>query len=153
MDMDLHCRTSVWPLIHVNTTFVTVVEFDGSKNFFQAFIAVTPRHAIIKRYLDLFLKHYKGELKTKKKDKVNFKKGTVLLRIAHRQVIAEQPDLVSLIQLWKEARYNQRKFAHIEKPPGPTPVASNLALPYTPSSPATQNPNLQVLSEPRPTAT
>lgn len=118
MDVDLHCRTSVWPLIHVNTTFVTVVEFDGSKNFFQAFIAVTPRHAIIKRYLDLFLKHYKGELKTKKKDKVNFKKGTVLLRIAHRQVIAEQPDLVSSIQLWTEIKYNPIKFAHIEKPPG-----------------------------------
>jgi len=116
MDMDLHCRTSVWPLIHVNTTFVTVVEFDGSEKFFQAFIAVTPRHAIIKRYLDLFLKHYKGELKTTKK--VNFKKGTVLLRIAYQQVIAEQPDLVSSIQLWKEARYNRRKFAHIEKPPG-----------------------------------
>ena len=114
MDVDLKCRMSVWPLIRPTTTFVTVWEA-GSNDFFQAFIGATPRHPIVKRYLELFLELYQRTLI----EPVSDKKGVVLLRMAYEQVVAKQPELVSSIQLWNETKYDLVDFPHIELPPGP----------------------------------
>lgn len=114
MDVDLKCRMPIWPLINPTTTFVTVWEA-GSNDFFQAFIGATPHHPIVKRYLELFQELYQRELT----EPVNDKKGVVLLRMAYEQVIAQQPDLLSSIQLWNETQYDPIEFPNIELPPGP----------------------------------
>jgi hypothetical protein len=117
MDVDLSCRVSVWPLIHLNTSFVTIREY-ASDDFFQAFIAVTKHHPIIKRYLDLFLIYYNGELNEQVKDD----KGVVLLRMAHDQILLELPELASTVQLWNETLFNRTAFPDVEAPPGTTKV-------------------------------
>jgi Glycosyltransferase sugar-binding region containing DXD motif len=107
MDLDLECLNVTWPSIHVDTTFVTVWE-GGSNDFFQAFIGATPRHPIIKRYLHLFVEYYRGNI-TFEKDFV----GVVLLRMAYEQVIVEQPELITTIQLWNETEYDPIEFPSI----------------------------------------
>ena len=76
------------PLLHDNTTFATnFVHRDSNYigHFFQAFMAVTPHHAIIERYLHLFLLHYQGKLTHPiKKGPL----GVILLRQAFDDVVA-----------------------------------------------------------------
>ena len=118
MDVDLECRIPAWPHIHPNTTFVTVWEF-GSNDFFQAFIGATPHHAIVKRYLDLFLEYYRGGNNVTAFDfhRVQDKKGVVLLRIAYDQIVHEQPEVMSTIQLWNETLYDPTTYSREESSP------------------------------------
>lgn len=122
MDVDLQCRMSVWSLIAPSTTFVTILEH-GSRNFFQAFIGATPRHPILKRYLDLFLVFYRGKLEMD----VNEKKGVVLLRLAYDQILAEHPNNVE-VQVWDEQVYDVEKFPSVEPPGGAEALCQYLVV-------------------------
>lgn len=111
MDVDLECIFPAWPIIHINTTFVTTWE-SGSNDFFQAFVGATPQHPILERYLDLFLQYYRGNITI-----VNDKKGVVLLRMAYEQVTREHPELMQTIQIWNETVYDPIAFPNVEHTP------------------------------------
>lgn len=64
-DVDLGVRLNVWTVLNPNTEFSTIRVHNASKQpgaFFQAFMAVTPHHAVIERYLQLFYEYYEGHL-------------------------------------------------------------------------------------------
>jgi Glycosyltransferase sugar-binding region containing DXD motif len=102
MDVDIESRVVVWPLLPVGTSFASVWEH-GSQDIFQSFLAATPRHPIIQRYLDLFRIYYQGKLR----DTINHKKGVVLLRMAYDQVTSQSnATWRSTLQMWNETLYN-----------------------------------------------
>jgi len=64
-DVDLGVRMSVWDILQHNTTFSSVTSNtkpNEPKTFFQAFMAATPRHPFVRRYIELFYDHYAGKL-------------------------------------------------------------------------------------------
>ena len=86
-DVDLGVRMNLWNVIRENTEFVTVRVHRQSKYpgaFFQAFIGVTPHHAVIRRYIELFLDYYRGEISIKGP------LGVLLLKRAYDEIEAEQ---------------------------------------------------------------
>lgn len=104
LDVDVGVRVALWSsnntnadnnnlknnqvvLLHANTTFATNFVHRNSNFigcFFQAFMATTPNHAIVERYLHLFLLHYQGKLtKSIKKGPL----GVILLRQAFDDVM------------------------------------------------------------------
>jgi hypothetical protein len=102
MDVDLESRLVVWSLLPVNTSFASVWEH-GSRDIFQSFLAATPQHPIIQRYLDLFRIYYQGKLQ----DPINHKKGVVLLRMAYDQITLESNYSWRLtLQMWNETLYH-----------------------------------------------
>jgi len=68
-DVDLWVRKSVWNILQHNTTFSSVTSNtkpNEPKTFFHAFMAATPRHPLVRRYIELFYElfydHYRGVL-------------------------------------------------------------------------------------------
>ena len=77
--------------------------------FFQAFIGVTPHHPIIKRYLELFVKYYEGEVT------VNGPVGVYFLRMAYDDASNQEKKNV---ELWQEMRYHPDLFPDVKAPTG-----------------------------------
>mmetsp|Transcript_13153 Transcript_13153/g.16043 ORF Transcript_13153/g.16043 Transcript_13153/m.16043 type:complete len:422 (+) Transcript_13153:41-1306(+) len=107
-DLDIQARISIWDVIDTKTKFVVPKVHKDSKRFgafFQAFIGVTERNPIMKRYLELFNDFYdKGE----HDDAV----GVTLLRKAYDKCPKQHKSSV----LWQEVRYNAEYFADVEPP-------------------------------------
>ena len=119
MDVDIQARLNVMDVIRTNTTFCTVMVHRDSNhrgNFFQAFIASTPRNPILKRYLELFEMHYHGLLD------IHGPLGVILLRKAHDDVVGtprhpkpyEQHG--QQVELWGEVRYSRELFPDVPPP-------------------------------------
>lgn len=109
LDVDLGVRMNLFRALRgaTTTTFATVRVHRRSHNvgaFFQAFLAASPRHPILERYVDLFLEYYDGRLPQYKGRPL----GVVLLRLAHDQVLAERPGLNGTVELWQEVQYDTK---------------------------------------------
>ncbi|CAB9502136.1 expressed unknown protein [Seminavis robusta] len=142
LDVDVGVRMHLLDVLQPNTTFATSLVHRDSKhpgNFFQAFMATTPRHAILERYLQLFLEHYQGTRPIQRGPL-----GVILLRQAFDDVIMSEgeiwamngkpvndkdksfrlgPKLVDTrhhgrIQLWQEVLYNPKFLSNVV--PAPT---------------------------------
>ncbi|KAL7542837.1 hypothetical protein ACHAXR_012143 [Thalassiosira sp. AJA248-18] len=109
-DIDIEARMSSWDVIAPNTEFVTTFVHKDSNHhggFFQAFIGVTPKHAIMKRYLELFVQYYEGKLD------VNGPLGVYFLRMAYDAIIGEKKD--EAVDLWQEVRYSPDLFPDVKR--------------------------------------
>ena len=99
LDVDVGVRMPLLDVLDLNTTFATILVHKDSShlgNFFQAFMATTARHAVLERYLQLFLQHYQGKLSRPIK---RGPLGVILLRQAFDDVILNQPKEVSFVNL------------------------------------------------------
>jgi Glycosyltransferase sugar-binding region containing DXD motif len=88
LDVDVGLRMPLTDVLEANTTFATTLVHKDSQHiggFFQAFMASTPRHAILERYLELFLEHYQGKRPVKKGPL-----GVILLRQAFDDVVLQK---------------------------------------------------------------
>lgn len=113
-DIDIEARMTLWNVIATQTEFVTTFVHKDSNHlggFFQAFIGVTPHHAIMKRYLELFVRYYEGELK------VNGPLGVYFLRMAYDDIIGKDntKNNDSTIDLWQEIRYTPELFPDVQR--------------------------------------
>ena len=105
---------SLWDVISPRTEFVTTFVHKDSNHlggFFQAFIGVIPRSTIMKRYLELFVLYYEGELK------VNGPLGVYFLRMAYDAIIGKTHDNNDdgTIDLWQEVRYTPERFPYVKR--------------------------------------
>jgi len=103
-DVDIEARVNVFDVLRPRSTeFVTPTVHKDSNwiGFFQAFIGVTKQHPIMKRYLDLFVKHYNGTRPVKGP------LGVVLLRQAFEDLHPNNA------VLWEEVRYNEDRFPDV----------------------------------------
>lgn len=106
-DVDLEARTNLFAALAPGTKFATIRVHADSKHkrgFFQAFVGATPRHPVLKRYLELFVAYYEGRLQ------VNGPLGVQILRMAYD----ERGD-AKTTELWQEIRYNPRSFPEIKR--------------------------------------
>jgi Glycosyltransferase sugar-binding region containing DXD motif len=89
LDVDVGVRlTPLWDVLQPTTEFATVrvhrqSHYPGA--FFQAFMAATPRHAVIQRYVELFVQYYRGTLQLKPGPL-----GVLLLKQAYDEIQAIQ---------------------------------------------------------------
>ena len=121
-DIDIEPRVSLWDAVAPTTEFVTILVHKDSNHlggFFQAFIGVTPRSPVMRRYLELFVDYYEGRLQ------VDGPLGVYFLRFAYNQV-TDQPDTylkgkdrlprpVDKMELWQEVRYDPARFPSIKR--------------------------------------
>ena len=93
LDVDLGVRTNLFDVLNVDTNFATIRVHLQSKHqgaFFQAFMAATPHHPIIYRYIELFRDYYRGLLDPPLPSGAPL--GVLLLRRAYDQVLARAAD-------------------------------------------------------------
>ena len=91
LDVDLGVRLNLWDVLNTTTEFATVKVHKQSKYpgaFFQAFLAATPHHPVLLRYVELFLKHYQGTLQPEPIKGGPL--GVLLLKRAYDEIEAEQ---------------------------------------------------------------
>jgi hypothetical protein len=91
LDTDVGVRLNLWNVLNTTTTFCTVRVHSQSKHrgaFFQAFMGASPQHAVIARYVQLFLEYYQGRLKKV----VDGPVGVILLKRAYDQIVKEEGD-------------------------------------------------------------
>jgi GNAT superfamily N-acetyltransferase len=104
LDVDLGVRMNLFQALRNGTDFATVRVHRQSRHagaFFQAFMAASPKHRILGRYVDLFLDYYDGKLPEYRGKPL----GVVLLKRAHDEVLGEHPSLEPAIELWQEVPY------------------------------------------------
>mmetsp|Transcript_20461 Transcript_20461/g.49184 ORF Transcript_20461/g.49184 Transcript_20461/m.49184 type:complete len:477 (-) Transcript_20461:31-1461(-) len=109
-DIDIEARMSLWDVIAPQTEFVTTFVHKDSnhlKKFFQAFIGVSPRHPIMKRYLELFVSYYEGVLE------VDGPLGVYFLRMAYDSIIGKHPE--DTTDLWQEVRWTPDLFPDVKR--------------------------------------
>ena len=118
LDVDLQARMSMWDAIFdTNTTFVVPLVHAQSKYpgaFFQAFIGVTPHHAIMLRYVQLFLEYYQGHLNEYVQRGQPL--GVLLLRKAYDDVVAAETSTLQHVQFWQEVLYSRHLFPNVPPP-------------------------------------
>jgi hypothetical protein len=101
-DVDLGVRQNVFEVLKETTRFATVLVHSASNHkgsFFQAFIASTPQHFVLKRYIELFLSYARHELD------IDGPLGVILLQRAYNEMVEERPDIVDTTELWQEVMY------------------------------------------------
>mmetsp|Transcript_24465 Transcript_24465/g.51264 ORF Transcript_24465/g.51264 Transcript_24465/m.51264 type:complete len:375 (+) Transcript_24465:1-1125(+) len=123
-DIDIEARMPLWDVIYRETEFVTTLVHEDSNHlggFFQAFIGVTAGHAVMKRYLELFVDYYEGRVS------VNGPLGVYFLRMAYDELLAGDNDTGDgklkndgrhRVELWQEIKYKNDFFPDVKKPPG-----------------------------------
>jgi hypothetical protein len=110
-DIDIEAKMPMWDVIQRQTEFVTVLVHKDSNHhggFFQAFIGVTPKHRVMKRYVELFVEYYEGKVK------VDGPLGVYFLRMAYDELSTEEQNKA---ELWKEIRYSPKMFPGLKDPP------------------------------------
>lgn len=113
LDVDLGVRMNLWSVLNPNTQFATVHVHRQSNHphcFFQAFIAATPHHPILQRYVELFLEYYQDVHQNRhgghwKRLIKNGPVGVILLKQAYDQIIQTNPELLDTIEIWQEVLY------------------------------------------------
>lgn len=110
-DIDLQPRMNIFSVLQpLSTEFATVTVHKDSNwkgSFFQAFIGVSPKNPIMKRYLELFIQHYNGTRRIKKGPL-----GVLLLRQAYDDLNRQQ-QLTNKTVLWEEVRYDRARFPDV----------------------------------------
>jgi mannosyltransferase OCH1-like enzyme len=110
-DIDLQPRMNIFSVLQpLSTEFATVTVHKDSNwkgSFFQAFIGVSPKNPIMKRYLELFIQHYNGTRPIKKGPL-----GVLLLRQAYDD-LNRQEQLIHKTVLWEEVRYDRARFPDV----------------------------------------
>jgi mannosyltransferase OCH1-like enzyme len=110
-DIDIQPRMNIFSVLQpLSTEFTTVTVHKDSNwkgSFFQAFIGVTPKHPIMKRYLELFIQHYNGTRRIKKGPL-----GVLLLRQAYDDLNRQQ-QMKNNTVLWEEVRYDPVRFPNV----------------------------------------
>lgn len=99
IDVDLGVRLPLFTVLRTTTQFATVRVHRQSKHpgaFFQAFTAATPGHAVIRRYVELFLDHYQSQRT------IDGPLGVMFLKQAFDAVAPPN----ATVELWHEALYN-----------------------------------------------
>jgi hypothetical protein len=133
---------SLWNVIGKHTSFITVKVHKKSKQrpgFFQAFMGATPHHPLLKRYLDMFVQYYKGEIKleTNLLEESRQMLGVRILAEAFLAIQEEQRTTESLrlagvgaersaqlqqtkslgnVELWQEVLYSPQMFPNVPPP-------------------------------------
>lgn len=140
-DVDLGARMPLWTVLGPFTSFVTVNVHERSKQrpgFFQAFMGAVPNHPIMKRYLELFVVYYEGNLKLETRllpDKEKHMLGVRILRIAYDEIVAEEEKALKdgrhaaivdqqlgsstpmgNVELWQEKLFSKQEFPLIPEP-------------------------------------
>lgn len=123
-DVDLGVRMNIFEALQKShelrgqdapeTKFCTIRVHKHSNRpgaFFQAFIGATPRHAIISRYVELFLMFYDGKLPEYKQEPL----GVVLLKRAMEDVLALDSASAETIELWQEVLYKPEMKKSLER--------------------------------------
>jgi hypothetical protein len=131
-DVDLGVRMNLWGVLNPNTTFATVQVYKGSKragSFFQAFMAATPRHPVILRYVELFLDFYRGKFTYLKRFS-----GVVLLRMAYDEILAKDPSQAESSEIWHEFRYNHTRMPDVPPPTWGTRGACSFVVVTNPNN-------------------
>ena len=115
VDVDVGVRRSLWDHLQRATQFATVRVHPASqyfrRAFFQAFWAVTPQHAIVRAYMQLFLEYYQGKLEwITNRQPI----GVLLLYKAYEQWLAnlqssKQDIMKRTVELWQEVDYRTLK--------------------------------------------
>ncbi len=106
-DIDIEARMPLWDAIAPDTEFVTTLVHKDSNHhggFFQAFIGVTPKHPIMKRYLELFVEYYEGRVEVKGP------LGVYFLRTAYDTAGNKHAS-----DLWQEVRYHPKSFPKLTR--------------------------------------
>jgi hypothetical protein len=106
MDVDLGTRMNVFTLFLQHSEFITVhgtMERNYPGNFFQAFIAVTPFHDVIHRYIQLFILYYRHTIQIGTNDLI----GVTLLKRAYDEIQVEQELMLQYNQLQQQ---HQQKY-------------------------------------------
>ena len=120
VDVDVGVRMRLWDALDEDTTFATVRVHRQSAHpgsFFQAFVAVSPRHPIIRRYVELFDEYYRGKLPQYKGKPL----GVVLLKRAFDDAVARDASLEASVELWQEVLYRfEWQHTHFKNVPPPT---------------------------------
>jgi len=107
LDVDVGVRQDLWHDLLPETEFVTVRVHGASKwkgeGFFQAILGASPRNPVIKRYLELFEKHYDGTDVVKKGPL-----GVLLLKRAWDQIqtVVDDEEKV-LTELYQEIQFQK----------------------------------------------
>jgi hypothetical protein len=114
LDVDLGVRMNVFGALANETEFATVLVHAASNwpgAFFQAFIAVSPQHELMRRYAELFLDYYDGKLPQFDGEPL----GVVLLRKAY-----DERNNTKNVELWQEvfyhSEYRKTIFKHVPYP-------------------------------------
>ncbi len=103
-DVDLGVRQNVFEVLQRNTSLATVKVHRQSQHpgaFFQAFIAVAPKHPVMQRYVDLFAEYYAG------RNPAKGPLGVLFLRQAFDELVEEQPAINATTELWQEVLYQK----------------------------------------------
>ena len=111
-DIDIEPRMALWDVIAPRTEFVTTFVHKDSNHlggFFQAFIGVTPKHEIMKRYLELFVKYYEGKIQVKGP------LGVYFLRMAYDELYPVNEAKPDTVDLWQEVRYSSEQFPDVKR--------------------------------------
>jgi Glycosyltransferase sugar-binding region containing DXD motif len=161
-DVDLGVRMNIFHVLHAPTEFATIRVHPQSLhpgNFFQAFIASIPQHAVLQRYIELFVEYYRGHLTAELQRRPV---GVVLLRMAFDQVEEQQRRDLSLTntntnttnatmattthlnqtsEIWQEFHYNydyqHTLLAHVPPPDWGTRRACKFIVLSAPQLPLT----------------
>ena len=111
-DVDLGVRQNVFEVLQSNTTLATVKVHRQSQHpgaFFQAFIAVAPKHPVMQRYVELFAEYYAG------RNPAKGPLGVLFLRQAFDELMAEQPSINATTELWQEVLYQKSMKQYLSK--------------------------------------
>jgi len=129
-DIDMVSRFDVRTLIEPTSTFVTVhaARAHGeAPSFFDSFMAISRKHAVLRRTLDLVVAYYKQQLK------VSGWMGCALLYRAYHD---EAEDAVSTAQLWLEIERGSRHHEPVVEQDGVGCCCNMLVVdPHTDSVP------------------
>ena len=111
-DVDLGVRGPVWEALSPTTEFATIQVYPKSNQvggFFQAFIAATPGHLVLREYLHVFLEYYQSQ------EVVHGFLGVLFLRKAYDRV---HSSLRQNVELWQETKYRKSdpRMANVSEP-------------------------------------
>jgi hypothetical protein len=135
-DMDVVARMSMWDVIEKDVDFVVPkepVKPDPERRaFYQAFVAATPRHPIVRTYLDLFEGFY-----NKRVPRPIHLLGVHFMKDAYYQSGYDQ----SRTRLWTAMTYNDKLLPYVEPPKSRQPGCSDVVI-AQPEPPTAYNPSV-----------
>lgn len=114
MDNDMRSMEAVMLPDHI--TFSTVLE-NNEQNFFQSFLASTPKNPVLKKALQVMLGHYEGTHKIRREGRVYSGMGTATLKDAYDLAVKEDPSIGEKTRFLREInlRENPSLYMDVER--------------------------------------